>query len=91
MDDLSRWGALYLLVFLFIVACIWENSLAILPIDHTLLLIAFLIFFGILLNIWNTNHETNLLVSQTYKKQSEAKLKESEPTQIEEARLEKSK
>ena len=91
IHGLSRWGVLYILVILMVAALFWENSLTILPIDHTLLLIGILIFFSILLNSWITHHETNLLVSHMYMKQLEKKTKKCEPLEGKEARLEKTK
>lgn len=57
-----RWGMLYLLVIATAAACIWENTLAVPSIDHTLLLAGILILAWILINSWISHHEANLLV-----------------------------
>jgi len=60
-----RWGTLYLLVIATVVACIWENSLPVPSLDHTLLLIGILGLSGISINSWITHHEANLLAPPT--------------------------
>jgi energy-coupling factor transporter transmembrane protein EcfT len=59
-----RWGVLYLLVLLMLGAGVWEQSLPVISLDHTLLLIAILVLFGILINLWISHNEANFLVSQ---------------------------
>jgi energy-coupling factor transporter transmembrane protein EcfT len=59
-----RWGVLYLLVLLMVGAGVWEQTLPVISIDHTLLLIGILVLFGILINLWVSHNETNFLVSQ---------------------------
>lgn len=89
--ELSRWGILYLLVILMIVACIWETNLAIMPIDHMILVIVILAVFFIVVNHWVTFHETNLMVSQAYLEQMDEKAKKIEIAQEKKSRLEKTK
>jgi hypothetical protein len=87
----ARWGTLYLLVVVMIAVCFWENSLPILPIDQTLLLIGTLLVFGIFLNAWIKHNETNFLVSQNFLKQTEKRSREIDPVPEEEDRSEKIK
>jgi amino acid transporter len=59
-----RWGVLYLLFLLMVGASVWEQTLPVISIDHTILLIAILALFGILIIMWINHNETNFLASQ---------------------------
>jgi hypothetical protein len=83
-----RWGVLYLLVLLMVGASIWEQTLPVISIDHTVLLIAILALFGILIIVWINHNETNFLVSQNEIRKENDESKQFEPSN-DEARSEK--
>jgi hypothetical protein len=68
-------------------AGIWQQTLPVPSLDHTLLLVAILLVFGFLINAWVSHHEANFLVPP-----SEINVKYEQNEQIEpEARSEKTK
>ena len=70
IHSLQHWGAPYLLVACMIGAGIWQQTLPVPSLDHTLLLVFILVVFGFLINAWVSLHETNFLVppSEIYEK-----------------------
>jgi hypothetical protein len=91
IQGLLRWGMLYLLVILMLGASFWVEDLNVLPVDHTILFIVILAIFFVLVNLWVTFHESNLLVSQSYLKQLEKKSEAPEISSKIESRWEKIK
>ena len=90
IHSLLRWGGLYLLVLLMIAVSIWEQTLPVISIDHTILLVFILVFFGILINIWIKHNEMNFLVYRSETRKENDQSEQFEPLN-EKAHLEKTK
>lgn len=90
IHSLLRWGGLYLLVLLMIAVSIWEQTLPVISIDHTILLVFILVFFGTLINIWIKHNEMNFLVYRSETRKENDQSEQFEPLN-KKAHLEKTK
>jgi hypothetical protein len=91
LHSLLRWSGLYILFILMVTACIWQEGLPVISLDHTLLLIGILVLFVILVNLWLNLHETNYLVSQSETRKWNNETGQFEPLEGKETRSEKTK
>lgn len=62
----SRWGSLYLILIAGLGLLFWESTLQIISVDDTMLMSGTLVLLGIVVSVWLSHHEENLLVSQDY-------------------------
>jgi hypothetical protein len=62
-----HWIALLVINGGLVVGLFWLEGLKIRPVEHTLLSIALIVVFWLLLNEWITNHEIGLLVDKLTK------------------------
>ena len=59
-----QWGTLYIWFGIFAGAFFWEEKLHLNSIEHKLLEIVILLFFGLMVIFWVNRHEENFLVDQ---------------------------